>query len=117
MAAIAVNTDPKFFGCSYEDLTSIRVSDPVCILEEERPRTLWAIVVGIHCRVVSLWPFRHVGFDVGHDRSPWSTGRPTTPLVSFVSPSFLFSVARERQSALTSLPYRVLIIALLCRAR
>ncbi|CAN0399608.1 unnamed protein product [Ectocarpus sp. 12 AP-2014] len=31
VAAIAVNTDPKFFGCSYEDLTSIRsaVSTPV----------------------------------------------------------------------------------------
>lgn len=26
VAAIAVNTDRKFFGCSYEDLTSIRVS-------------------------------------------------------------------------------------------
>lgn len=25
VAAIAVNTDRKFFGCSYEDLTSIRV--------------------------------------------------------------------------------------------
>lgn len=34
VAAIAVNTDPKFFGCSYEDLTSIRVSDPVYLLEE-----------------------------------------------------------------------------------
>lgn len=40
VAAIAVNTDPKFFGCSYEDLTSIRVSDPVCASEEERTRTL-----------------------------------------------------------------------------
>lgn len=26
VAAIAVNTDRKFFGCSYEDLTSIRVN-------------------------------------------------------------------------------------------
>lgn len=26
VSAIAVNTDRKFFGCSYEDLTSIRVN-------------------------------------------------------------------------------------------
>lgn len=26
VAAIAVNTDKKFFGCTYEDLTNIRVS-------------------------------------------------------------------------------------------
>lgn len=25
VAAIAVNTDRKFFGCSYEDLTNIKV--------------------------------------------------------------------------------------------
>lgn len=35
IAAIAVNTDRKFFGCSYEDLTSIRVSAPVRVARQE----------------------------------------------------------------------------------
>lgn len=29
-AAIAVNTDRKFFGCSYEDLTNVRVRVRQC---------------------------------------------------------------------------------------
>lgn len=36
VAAIAVNTDRKFFGCSYEDLTDIRVSARLELVIEPR---------------------------------------------------------------------------------
>lgn len=35
VAAIAVNTDRNFFGCTYEDLTSIRVSRAPFLLHRE----------------------------------------------------------------------------------
>ena len=41
VAAIAVNTDRSFFGCTYEDLTSIRVSrTPFFVKETEEESQL-----------------------------------------------------------------------------
>ena len=46
VAAIAVNTDRNFFGCTYEDLTSIRVSRaPVLFTEKRNSKTPATIVV------------------------------------------------------------------------
>lgn len=50
-AAIAVNTDRKFFGCSYEDLTTVRVGVGQCLVE---------IVLSLFLRHVFIAGFQFV---------------------------------------------------------
>lgn len=49
VAAIAVNTDRKFFGCSYEDLTSIRVSAPLSCGKTGETRPMNCVVELFFC--------------------------------------------------------------------